>query len=814
MIEGRVTGISDGAIEGWIAADPTDGEVHVEALADRRGPFGRVRAAPGPDGRLHFRIEIPEDLRDGEIRFLDVRPLGAEQPLPGGPVVFDGGLFDAPQPTVGPPPAVNGSLVALAVEGWVGLSPPGLVEGWAWAPARPDLRLKLEILAGGRFVAAITADKPRDDLKAAGTGDGRYGFWFDAARLLRRGPHVLTVRVEGMAEPLPGGPLRAGPFAADGEADCPGYLDTPEQRLALETMPFEHLAFDARRIAPDRLTPRLINRLRRERTGLADAAPGLNTLLLPGEGAAPAAAVWALQSHPRTSTGQASLGPAAIRALARDAARVFFAAPGDLMHPSAALVTASLGEADVVTWNRFCADEPRAGSAGWVLRRPAFDPVTARCGAVTDTTLAVRGETLAGAPEEVLRALAAGRLHPLWFWLAGAGLSWRHHPEALTSRVGLPAVTASAGVPEDEAFYRGTLAAEGAHFTLERARDGASFPYVLAPVRRAVRTSVLISFRNRRDLTLRCLAALARQRLSGEIELVLVDNQSHPEETAAILDGAQRLFGDDRVKLVGYDRPFSHSAQNNLAARAASGEALVFCNNDVVLKDPALIEQLAAWALQPGIGAVGCRLDDPDRGIGSYGHAFPAPSGDPFQPPLRETSEPSYAGFVHACPGATLALAAFDRARFLALGGLDEARFPIGYNDIDIMLRATRQGLTHLYLGHLVADHVRGSSRTGDNEGLQALWINQRYPEAALGHLQQLARERIETHRPELAGKRRRKTLDARSEAESLAALEGEITAREAHESRRAQVAEAFVRASGLVRTLGEELAAARALED
>ncbi len=92
------------------------------------------------------------------------------------------------------------------------------------------------------------------------------------------------------------------------------------------------------------------------------------------------------------------------------------------------------------------------------MRRPEFDPVTARHGALTDTTLAVRGAVLAGAPDEVLATVAAGRLHPLWFWLAGQDLRWRHHPEALTSCVGEAAALARDEVEADEAFYRRLLA--------------------------------------------------------------------------------------------------------------------------------------------------------------------------------------------------------------------------------------------------------------------------------------------------------------------------------------------------------------------
>ena len=83
------------------------------------------------------------------------------------------------------------------------------------------------------------------------------------------------------------------------------------------------------------------------------------------------------------------------------------------------------------------------------------------------------------------------------------------------------------------------------------------------------------------------------------------------------------------------------------------------------------------------------------------------------------------------------------RQRFLSLGGLNARQFPIGYNDVEFMLRCSRAGLTHLYLGHVSASHRRGSSRTGDNEDLQALWAGQSYPAEAGRRFQQLAKERV-----------------------------------------------------------------------
>ena len=137
------------------------------------------------------------------------------------------------------------------------------------------------------------------------------------------------------------------------------------------------------------------------------------------------------------------------------------------------------------------------------------------------------------------------------------------------------------------------------------------------------------------------------------------------------------------------------------------------------------------------------------------------------------------------------------RETYLEIGGLDERRFPAGYNDLDFMLRASARGLRHLYLGHVGARHARGSSRTGDNEDLQALWLNQTFPVAPAERTAQLEAVRVETAREE------RRPADA-----GAAELRAKIAARQAEELARAETAGSLARAADLVRRLERELSA------
>ena len=50
------------------------------------------------------------------------------------------------------------------------------VAGWAQDTARPEEPVRLEILVGGVVVAAVLADRYREELRRAGVGNGAHGF--------------------------------------------------------------------------------------------------------------------------------------------------------------------------------------------------------------------------------------------------------------------------------------------------------------------------------------------------------------------------------------------------------------------------------------------------------------------------------------------------------------------------------------------------------------------------------------------------------------------------------------------------------------
>jgi GT2 family glycosyltransferase len=100
--------------------------------------------------------------------------------------------------------AVPGSL---RDRGFVDQIERGRIIGWAWNPARPDATVELEILDGDVPLLTVTADQPREDLREAGVGHGRYGFVVEnIGALLPKSRHLIRIREVGTGLELPGSP--------------------------------------------------------------------------------------------------------------------------------------------------------------------------------------------------------------------------------------------------------------------------------------------------------------------------------------------------------------------------------------------------------------------------------------------------------------------------------------------------------------------------------------------------------------------------------------------------------------------------------
>lgn len=233
------------------------------------------------------------------------------------------------------------------------------------------------------------------------------------------------------------------------------------------------------------------------------------------------------------------------------------------------------------------------------------------------------------------------------------------------------------------------------------------------------KVSIIIPTKDKLDYLKGCVESICRNREHYEnYEILIVDNRSEKAETLKYLEAVQ----SDDVKVLKYDKAFNYSAINNFAAAQATGDVLIFLNNDTTVISEDWIKEMVMHSLRPDIGAVGAKLLYHNKtvqhnglllGIGREGqkvatHAFN----------LKKEYEPCYYSHntlsrnVSAVTGACLAV---TKEKFEEVGGFDEVNLPISYNDVDICLKLLEKGYRNMVTPYATLYHFESVSRGGDH---------------------------------------------------------------------------------------------------
>jgi GT2 family glycosyltransferase len=200
-------------------------------------------------------------------------------------------------------------------------------------------------------------------------------------------------------------------------------------------------------------------------------------------------------------------------------------------------------------------------------------------------------------------------------------------------------------------------------------------------------------------------------------EVIVVDDASTPKverELSALLRGS-RL----QIKVVRNEKNLGFVSSCNHGARAASGDILVFLNDDTLPQHGWLPPMLQLFHDREDAGAVGGRLIYPDGSLQEAGNViFSNGTGanfgrnDHVDAPLYK-----YVREVDYCSGALLAT---PRELFIELGGFDERYRPAYYEDTDYCFTLRDHGKRVYYQPETVVVHVEGAtSGTDETAGIK-----------------------------------------------------------------------------------------------
>jgi glycosyltransferase involved in cell wall biosynthesis len=258
------------------------------------------------------------------------------------------------------------------------------------------------------------------------------------------------------------------------------------------------------------------------------------------------------------------------------------------------------------------------------------------------------------------------------------------------------------------------------HFRVVREVWGTPLVSIVIPTR----GSAGVAWGLDRTMVVEAVRSIVNRSTWTNYEIVLVADDVTPPDVLAELE----VLAGHRLRVVPYDRPFNFSEKCNLGAAWASGELLLFLNDDVEVITPEWMEVLIGFAQEPDVGAAGCRLLFEDGTIQHVGHVMVG--GNPAHLMLGRSPESvanRMAVWLDREVAGVTAAALMCRAEVFDQVGGFSPELPGNYNDVDFCMKVRSQGYRVVVSPHASLYHFESATRdptvvTGELERIRARW--------------------------------------------------------------------------------------------
>lgn len=233
------------------------------------------------------------------------------------------------------------------------------------------------------------------------------------------------------------------------------------------------------------------------------------------------------------------------------------------------------------------------------------------------------------------------------------------------------------------------------------------------------RVSIIIPNKDHTEDLRKCVESVLQKSTWNEKEILIIENGSQTNDIQVYYE---ELIIKKQALILRWMQPYNFAAICNYAARMATGEYLLFLNNDTEIISPNWIEEMLMYAQRADVGAVGAKLLYPDYqvqhagvliGVGGIaGHAYKHLSPD-------DNSNMQQLHIAHNCSAITGACMMIRKKLYEDVNGMDET-LAIAYNDVDLCLRLQEAGYANIYTPYAVILHYESKSRgSEDGENLK-----------------------------------------------------------------------------------------------
>lgn len=215
----------------------------------------------------------------------------------------------------------------------------------------------------------------------------------------------------------------------------------------------------------------------------------------------------------------------------------------------------------------------------------------------------------------------------------------------------------------------------------------------------------------------KCLDSIQESSYTN-LEVIIVENNSVTESIKEFYEQIDDLYNIP-IKIVKWsnDGGFNYSAINNYGGRYANGQYYVLLNNDVEIITRDWIEELLSICVREDVAIVGTRLYYPDDTIqhagivvGIGGHVRGIAANMLVGLERRENGYMCKANTISDFSSVTAAFMMIKAEVFNQVGGLTE-QLSVAFNDVDLCLKARKEGYLVVYDPFVEAYHYESKSR-------------------------------------------------------------------------------------------------------
>ena len=241
------------------------------------------------------------------------------------------------------------------------------------------------------------------------------------------------------------------------------------------------------------------------------------------------------------------------------------------------------------------------------------------------------------------------------------------------------------------------------------------------------KVSIIIPSKDNPKMLAMCIDGIVKYTEYANYEIIIVDNGSKEENRKEIETSIQKYQKPEETKIKYVYQPmdFNFSRMCNIGADAATGDYLLFLNDDIevseaVKENPHYDIQVEKWlsillgqAQLPHTGAVSCKLYYPNGLQIQHAGVVNLPIGpahclyggsDIFNYYFgRNLLEYNFCAITGAC-------LMLDRKKFDEAGGFDEG-FPVAYNDVSLCFRLVELGYYNVVRNDVTLVHHESVSR-------------------------------------------------------------------------------------------------------